>query len=220
MIRRRWKAISFGALFVVAAAAGWSWRTTRSHAGETIRLPISTREGASVHAPSAPSSEDATPRARWIESNPRAAGYDAVRVGQVMDLSVADVYEREPREANWASRMEAEQRETLGQAFSELFTNAQVDEVDCRTATCRTVVSVAPGDLEPMLEFVQVFAPIGQVMSFEVLDRGPVVAHVAWFVAFGPEFSTLRSLQTRILETEPKFEERRAAWIERHRAKE
>lgn len=153
----------------------------------------------------------------WVESNPRAPGYDPVRVGQVLDLPVSAIYEREPRDPGWAPGMESQQRTLLAAELGNVFEGAAVDEVECRTGTCRSVVRVRAGDLDALLQYVQVFVPLGEVVSFDVLESGSETARVAWYLSFGPRFRDLTALAEHVRGTKPDFEKARARWIEQRR---
>lgn len=208
------------AAFLFSAAAGWHLgpgRHRRAAATSSAPDTHAHHEPPDADAPTAHGERDRAAGGR-LETNPRAPGYDAIRVGQVMDLPVTALFDREPRDATWASTMEADQRATIEQVLHEAFADASIDELECRTATCRVGVSVAAADLEAMVDLLQVYVPIGEVLSYTVLDDGPERAHVQWNMAFGPQRRTLAALTEHVRRTNPTLERRRRQWIDGHRS--
>lgn len=151
-----------------------------------------------------------------IQTNPRSPGYDPVRLGVVLDLSVRELFEREPRVATWADRIEADERAQM-ESLRDVFPSIRVEEVECRTASCRTVVSVSPDEMTDMVEYVQMFVPVGEVVSFDVLDAGDGTdrAHVAWFGSFGPQYRDVAALRSEHQRRFPGLAREREHWLTR-----
>ena len=143
-----------GGWLISAMALGWWF-----HAGDS-RHPSqppsahshATRSSGTVQDLRSP--ENVEPARDVIQVNPRDPGYDPVRVGAVLDLSVRQLFTTEPRVATWADRVEAQERSQM-EAIRNVFPSIQVEEVECRTATCRTTVSVTPAELDDLIQYVQ-----------------------------------------------------------------
>jgi hypothetical protein len=176
-----------------------------AHSQTSVAAPV--REDAVIHS--------AVGSARGvIQVNPRHADYDAVRVGVVLDLSAQQLFAGEPRVADWAERVESQERAQV-ESSRNVFPSIQVEEVECRTATCRTTISLTPAELDEMLQYIQMFVPLGEVVSFDILDDGAGAdrAHVAWFSEFSPQYRDVDAVKAELQRRFPQRAEARDAWI-------
>jgi len=205
-----------GGTLLAAGAAGWFCHgahplraeepsSMRSHDVSVATQEIAERTIGGDRVP-----EEAT------QINPRSPAYDPVRIGTVLDLRVRQLFEREPRAAAWADRVEADERAQM-EALRDVFPSIRVEEVECRTASCRTVVSVSPADLTDMVEYVQIFVPVGEIVSFDVLDAGDGTdrAHVAWFGSFSPQYRDIAALRSEHQRRFPEMSREREEWLAR-----
>lgn len=71
-----------------------------------------------------------------LETDPKAAGYDATKVTMVLNRRPAEVWGSEPRDPLWAPAMEEFATPYLERDISRL-AGVTVSSVECRTAICR-----------------------------------------------------------------------------------
>jgi len=198
------------------AVLGWSLGGTRRP--EPAKPPAVTPEGPGSHAappePNAATTATTSTRHR-IETNPRAVDYDAAKLLEATGMSMADAFAREPRVASWADPMEQQQRQALEEGLREAFPLANVESSECRTAMCRTVISVPLEELSDISQYIQLFITLGDLISFEDIDDDGSRAYVAWNVAFRGPARDLQALQALW----PEREQHRRAWLEQRKAR-
>lgn len=216
-MRRTLRNALLGGWLISAIAAGWWLRGDRArtdHQDVAVARPQGQRDPAQHVETRAP--DEGAARREVIDINPRAPDYDPVRLGAVLDVSARQLFEREPRMPAWAERVEVQQRSQM-EALRAVFPSIEVDEVECRTATCRTTIVVDPAELEDMLEYVQMFVPVGEVVGFDLLDAGSTGdrAHVNWFGSFSPQHRDVLALQAEHERRFPGTARERDAWIAR-----
>lgn len=108
---------------------------------------------------------DASP----VQLTPGAAGYDGVRAARWLGLTTSELFEREPRDAAWASAMEEELAHVVEGQARATGLDLQVLDAECRTSSCRTLVEIATSDEEDALVYFQGLAPLGTRLGWEAV---------------------------------------------------
>lgn len=100
-----------------------------------------------------------------VEENPRAPNYDPVQVAKLLDRPHDEIFAAEPRDGQWAPEFETAMQSLIEADLAEDLPDARIGAIECRTSSCRVVVSAADADAETVSAYVQSFVPIGTSVS-------------------------------------------------------
>jgi hypothetical protein len=182
--------------FVGAAALGWCLRGPRTvaeqltarrmaagQAGSPGTMPA-TRfdDGVLAQAPT-PRDEPNAP----VQLTPGAPGYDGVLAGLWLDLTAVETFEREPVDDEWARDLRPELSDLVSTHLAAISARAKVAGVECRTSSCRISIDVPDDEQPAVLEYMQLFVPIGTRVSYELLDVGDGQSAIIFTSVFGNE---------------------------------
>ena len=167
-----WGAFAIGWLLNPPGAA------VRAQGGEPpgVQPPSSTMTAAAVggDAPLAAGAETrpapTRPATPTVQLTPGAPGYDGEAAATWLDLTPAQLFEREPRDPAWASAME----ESVGRLLAERAQATGLERVvvggECHTSTCRTTIEVSARDKTDALTYLSAgLAPLGSTRSYDVV---------------------------------------------------
>jgi hypothetical protein len=116
-----------------------------------------------------------------VEEDPTAPDYNPVMLARLLERPSREVFAAEPRDDAWAADFEAALWSLVDADLAEDVPQASVEAIECRTSSCRVVVSAPASELDLASSYVQSFVPVGQrvsVASGDVADgRGELVFH-------------------------------------------
>jgi hypothetical protein len=133
--------ILLGFMLTRESQPGRSDRPTAASSGSTgpttSGAPTPTRGGPSL--PRLTATAPRAPRAS-VQNDPLSADYDASKLAD-LKIPVHEIFRAEPRNAAWARPIEQSIRRTMDRDFEQVLPGAKVEEMECRTMTCRMVIS-------------------------------------------------------------------------------
>jgi hypothetical protein len=108
----------------------------------------------------------ATPsRPKAIENDPRAPGYDAVKLQEMTGTPLQSIFQAEPKNQAWATKVEATMTKVFDKDFTAVGIAAHVRGVDCRTRVCEVTLE---GDTKEALNKAHLliqYTPMANVLQ-------------------------------------------------------
>lgn len=98
----------------------------------------------------------------YPKTDPAKDDYDA-QAAYLLGVRPADIYEREPRDAQWAAPMEKRLGSILAQDFGVLF-DGEVSSVECHQSSCKIAVELPASAKSEAHRLIQVL-PLGSITS-------------------------------------------------------
>jgi hypothetical protein len=108
-----------------------------------------------------------------MSTNVRQPGYSSINL-IMADVKAWDIYDSEPRSAEWAPIMEQMIRTQVAKDMTVMVPGTQITAMSCKSTICRLDLEL-PGDKDPaaLMQALQ-FAPMGDAQSFQGFDElGP-----------------------------------------------
>ncbi len=169
--------LAVAAVFGVACGAAWHSTEKAQESTARIRQPVGKEQAdnqLSDHATLARKHMPAIVRVKsqsLVEDDPTKANYDPTKLLLVLDMPIGEIHESEPRDSLWASEMEVALERYVTDSTKQDFPNSELVSVECRSASCKTHLTVPDDEFSDLNEYVQVFAVMGEYMSVE---RSPI----------------------------------------------